>query len=152
MLHKVSIVLLTLALVDFGFRRILSYLRYFQQEEYNSARFLSWLKERRAFDSRGSGALAFAGILLVLLRGSWWTLTVCAVAATLLFAVVHFVEEDPRKSGKLKLNMTQRARKIALQAAPQQLLQARALRLERRRTPPRKRHHTVIQQRAAGFQ
>ena len=117
MLHKISIVLLTLALVDFGFRRILSYLRYFQQEEYNSARFLSWLKERRAFDSRGSGVLAFAGILLVLLRGPWWTFTVCALAAALLFAVVHFVEEDPRKSGKLKLNMTQRARKIALTAS-----------------------------------
>ncbi|NJN47408.1 MAG: hypothetical protein HC808_14105, partial [Candidatus Competibacteraceae bacterium] len=49
--------------VLFFYRRVLAYLRYFQQEEYNGQRFLAWFRRYRAFDRRGSAIclLAFIG-------------------------------------------------------------------------------------------
>ncbi len=114
MLHNLSLGILLLGLLEFGYRRTLSFLRYFQQEEYSSVRFVSWLKEKRAIDTRGTAVLAVAGLLSLALPGSWSALFIASVTSLALALVVHLVEEDPRRSGKLKLNMTQRARKIAL--------------------------------------
>jgi len=114
MLHNLSLGILLLGLLEFGYRRTLSFLRYFQQEEYSSLRFLSWIKEKRAIDTRGTAVLAVAGLLSLALPGSWSALIIATAASLALALVVHLVEEDPRRSGKLKLNMTQRANKIAL--------------------------------------
>lgn len=116
MLGSLSIVILAVALLSFGHRRIRSYLRYFQQEEYSSTRFLAWLSQRRAFDTRGTAVMALLAILSVLLPGPWLVPLWSASAAALLLAVVFVVEDDPLTAGKLKLNMTQRASKIALVA------------------------------------
>lgn len=91
----------------FSFRRLLGYLRFFQQEEYNAGRFLAWVRKRGLFDTRCSAAALVAwGVdaagapILALWLGvaalwglAWW-------------------EDDPRKSGKLPLQMTARARRI----------------------------------------
>jgi UDP-N-acetylmuramoyl-tripeptide--D-alanyl-D-alanine ligase len=115
-ISSASVVILVVALLDFGHRRILSYLRFFQQEEYSSRRFVAWIKERRAVDTRGTAVLASLGLLSVLFPGAWRELCFVAVAAAALLGIVRGIEEDPRRSGKLRLNMTQRASKIALVA------------------------------------
>lgn len=115
-LHSLTIVVLLAALLEFGHRRILSFLRYFQQEEYSTRRFIRWLGERRAVDTRGTGILALVGLVSLLAPGAWRGLALSALGALSLLAVVRLVEEDPRQSGKLRLNMTQRASKIALVA------------------------------------
>jgi UDP-N-acetylmuramoyl-tripeptide--D-alanyl-D-alanine ligase len=110
---KFSAVLFILALLAFGWRRILAYLRYFQQEEYNRARFLDWLKSHRAYDKRGSLVVLTVLLLTAILPASW-AVSVWGLLGSIALLLVAFVfEGDPRKTGKVKLNMTQRASKIA---------------------------------------
>jgi len=98
----------------FFYRRILAYLRYFQQEEYDGQRFLAWYRRYRAFDRRGSAICLLAFGLTVVL----------ANVATPLFALLGWLlgagalagvawrEDDPRTTGKITLKITQRARRI----------------------------------------
>ena len=48
----------------FCHRRLLTYLRFFQQEEYKEERFLSWLSASKAHDSKGSRVAASAAIVI----------------------------------------------------------------------------------------
>ncbi len=100
-------------LLTFGWRRTLSYMRYYQQEEYNSSRFKAWLKDKRAFDTRGLMILAPAAVLAWLFPAPLSSLLLAFVTVAALCGVALWIEEDPRTSGKIKLNMTQRASKIA---------------------------------------
>jgi UDP-N-acetylmuramoyl-tripeptide--D-alanyl-D-alanine ligase len=108
-----SVWILCIGLLLFGWRRILSYLRYFQQEEYSARRFWSWIIEKRAFDTRGSATILASAALLWAIPGSIARITLSAVAAIVLVWIAWRYEEDPRTTGKIKLNMTQRATKIA---------------------------------------
>lgn len=103
-------VLIAVALGAFTWRRMLRYLRYFQQEEYDNLRFLLWWWRMRAFDRKGS-LLAACGA-----AAAWALPTVAGMVATAAAAagliILASIEEDPRKSGKIKLNLTERARRI----------------------------------------
>lgn len=105
-----GMLLLATALSWFGFRRLLRYMRYLQQEEYDARRYVLWLRERRAFDRRGSIAI---GVILGLellwnsAGGAGGFFLMAAGAAVL--AVIASSEPDPRNSGKLRLRMTERA-------------------------------------------
>jgi UDP-N-acetylmuramoyl-tripeptide--D-alanyl-D-alanine ligase len=98
----------------FFYRRVLRYLRYFQQEEYNAGRFLDWFLRLRAFDRRGTTVCLAAGVGTALLQISAGPLV--ALPGWLLgsgvLAWVAWREEDPRASGKITLKITQRARRI----------------------------------------
>jgi len=100
-------------LLYFGWRRVLSYLRYFQQEEYSQPRFTEWLTSKRAYDRRGTTLTIGVAILALLAHGAVEEFLLAVTAALCFFSIVFFTEEDPRVSGKIKLNMTQRASKIA---------------------------------------
>lgn len=93
--------------------RILRYLRYFQQEEYNGERFLRWLRDTASFDRRGSFACGLAAILAFSFAGSCSRALVAIFGALLLVAIGRY-EPDPRVTGKIRLNMTERARRINL--------------------------------------
>ncbi len=114
MITKFSAVLLILALLAFGWRRILTYLRYFQQEEYNRVRFLGWFKAQRAYDRRGSLVVLTVLLLNALIPAPWAAPLWGLLGSVALLVIVFLFEGDPRKTGKVKLNMTQRASKIAL--------------------------------------
>lgn len=113
MITKGSIILFIAALVLFGWRRILAYLRFFQQEEYNQVRFVRWMTSHRAFDKRGTAIVACALVANLLFCGGWIVPLSALLAATALVVTVYFFESDPRSTGKIKLVMTQRATKIA---------------------------------------
>jgi UDP-N-acetylmuramoyl-tripeptide--D-alanyl-D-alanine ligase len=100
-------------LLFFGWLRTLAYLRYYQQEEYNNKRFTNWLSRVKAYDRRGTITCLLAAITSWLLPNTALVLLVAILAASTLVAIVTLIEEDPRRSGKLKLAMTQRATKIA---------------------------------------
>lgn len=105
--------LIPLAGLVFGARRLLRYLRFFQQEEYNDTRFLEWVREKRAFDTRGSIIAAIAGLgsfVLGAVLPSAGTALGLAGCAGLVW--LGLWEEDPRRTGKLRLNMTERAVRI----------------------------------------
>jgi UDP-N-acetylmuramoyl-tripeptide--D-alanyl-D-alanine ligase len=96
------------SVILFYVRRSLRYLQFFQQEEYNSQRFVNWWLEKRAFDTRGSlVALVTGGISLALAADAWGTIGVSLLGGILLIAAA-WTEADPRQVGKIKLNMTDR--------------------------------------------
>ncbi|CAN5692737.1 UDP-N-acetylmuramoyl-tripeptide--D-alanyl-D-alanine ligase [soil metagenome] len=96
----------------FFYRRLLRYLQFLQQEDYESARFLDWLIERKAFDRRGS-LTSVAGIALNGLSALPMLETAALnVAVAVGLAYVASREEDPRTAGKLALRMTERAKRI----------------------------------------
>jgi UDP-N-acetylmuramoyl-tripeptide--D-alanyl-D-alanine ligase len=113
MLTIICLTLISAATIIFFTRRGLRYLRYFQQEEYNGARFKDWFIEKRTFDTKGSLiALVAAALSRFATGGDMVTcVVICAIAATAL-VFVGFQEEDPRKVGKIKLNMTDRSTAI----------------------------------------
>jgi len=88
--------------------RSFHYLRYFQQEEYNSGRFLSWLWNNRVFDIK---ATAIALIALIVVGFVPFVGSIVAAVA-LLFPII--LEGDPRITGKITLKMTMRAKRIYL--------------------------------------
>ncbi|HKS88877.1 MAG TPA: UDP-N-acetylmuramoyl-tripeptide--D-alanyl-D-alanine ligase [Stellaceae bacterium] len=94
----------------FAWRRLLTYLHLFQQEEYDDRRFLAWLWRERAFDRRMSLLLLVFGIADLGMRFAGvmrW-----GVVALVVFVVPLAFERDPRKSAKKPLVMTARARRI----------------------------------------
>ena len=113
MLAKATTIILIAANLLFAWRRTLSYLRYFQQEEYNTARFIDWIKSNRAFDTRASLVLLLALIGHLIFPGSGASLLVATAAAAALVSVAYILEGDPRTTGKIRLNMTDRATKTA---------------------------------------
>jgi UDP-N-acetylmuramoyl-tripeptide--D-alanyl-D-alanine ligase len=101
------------AILLFGWRRTLSYLRYYQQEEYNGQRFKAWLRDNRAYDTRGTVILVAGAVLTLILPFGAAKFAASLFAALALITLALGIEKDPRTSGKKKLVMTQRASKIA---------------------------------------
>jgi UDP-N-acetylmuramoyl-tripeptide--D-alanyl-D-alanine ligase len=98
------------AFVFFAMRRLRRYLHIFQQEEYDSLRFLGWLWRSLSFDRRVAaliGLIALAYWLLSPLPPEIWQ-----GAIALVFVVFGFIEPDPRRDAKKKLVMTRRAQRI----------------------------------------
>jgi UDP-N-acetylmuramoyl-tripeptide--D-alanyl-D-alanine ligase len=112
LLFRGSFVLVAAACAFFLARRLLRYLRYFQQEDYDQRRFFSWLAHNRAFDRRGTGALLATAILGALSGNREWVQEAANAAAALCLVLIAAREGDARKSGKIKLKMTSRATRI----------------------------------------
>jgi UDP-N-acetylmuramoyl-tripeptide--D-alanyl-D-alanine ligase len=107
-MNNLPFLIIATALVLFYVRRALRYLQFFQQEEYNSGRFVNWWLEKRAFDTRGSlVALVAGGFGMAESVFPGASLVATAIGAVVLVAAA-WTEEDPRKVGKIKLNMTDR--------------------------------------------
>ena len=111
MLNKFLLVLSVVAALVFIRKRLLRYLRYLQQDEYSSQRFLVWYRERRAFDKRGTLIGMLVGLALCWSTQQWLVLSVVLVGI-LALVIAAQREEDPRKAGKVRLVMTERARRI----------------------------------------
>ncbi len=118
---------LFVAYMFFCFRRVLRYLQLYQQEEYQGVRFIKRLVLNRAYDTRATVCI------LLVYAGSWFFLPLESLLAVVFFVLALF-EEDPRKTGKLPLKMTERARAIlyialVLQAGAYMLFPAHMLAL-----------------------
>lgn len=97
-----------LAGTAFAAKRVLSYLRYFQQEQYLTPRFRIWYKSRGAYDRRGSaaGLVGLAGAAIGMP-------CIASTIASLYLIWRTAAEENPIRSGKLPLKLTERAVRIA---------------------------------------
>lgn len=100
--------LLLLSFSFFSYKRLLTYLHYFQQEEYDSLRFLSWLWQKRTFDKQLSLVLLVISAGLIFAGVNLWA----GLVLPILFLFVGYREIDPRKTGKKKLVFTSRAKRI----------------------------------------
>lgn len=97
--------LIALAQMYLAWRRTLGYLRYFQQEAYETLRFLRWVNVRSLTDPAFWVALAAS-----------WLSTRRPVLAALLFiagaVALGGLQPDPRRSGKIPLRLTWRATRV----------------------------------------
>jgi UDP-N-acetylmuramoyl-tripeptide--D-alanyl-D-alanine ligase len=97
----------------FFHKRGLRYLQYLQQEDYDGARFWTWCQEKHAFDRRGTVIAFFGGIICGIFTGL--NVNAGAMLAVLvsypLFTLARR-EEDPTKTGKVTLKLTERAQRI----------------------------------------
>jgi UDP-N-acetylmuramoyl-tripeptide--D-alanyl-D-alanine ligase len=100
------------AQVILGWRRLLAYLRYLQQEGYEAGRFVSWTGVRPLIDP---GFWLAAGAAWLATGGGRPGLS--AVLYTLGACALAFAQPDPRTSGKITLKMTWRATRIVAVAA-----------------------------------
>lgn len=95
-----------IAALVFSAKRHLRFLRFLQQEAYIPGRFLTWVIKSHAFDKRGAAVLAAAAIIFQFSPALAYALGGCSLLA--IFAA----EENPTKRGKLKLKMTDRAKRL----------------------------------------
>jgi UDP-N-acetylmuramoyl-tripeptide--D-alanyl-D-alanine ligase len=90
-------------------RRLLAYLRYFQQEGYEAIRFLKWARFRSLTDPA----------LWVALSG-WLLFPASPRLSVLMYVgaatVLGLFQPDPRKSGKIPLRLTWRATRVVATA------------------------------------
>ena len=113
-MNSVALIVFAAGVVAFVARRLLRYLQFFQQEEYNRKRFKKWIQDNRAYDKKGTAILVVCSLL------GWYSFAPSAtvhagfalLTAALLTCIAYKLEEDPRRSGKIKLNMTERATRI----------------------------------------
>ncbi|MCC6598539.1 MAG: UDP-N-acetylmuramoyl-tripeptide--D-alanyl-D-alanine ligase [Alphaproteobacteria bacterium] len=107
MIETISIVLLFLTYAAFIGRRSLTYMHIYQQEEYDSPRFLKWLWANKAFDKR----LSFIVVLGV--AASFFIPFLFANLFILAgFIFITSIEKDPRRESKKNLVLTSRAKRI----------------------------------------
>ena len=62
-----TLAVLALAFFFFAWRRTLTYLHMFQQDDYDSARFIGWVVKRRVFDRKATLSLAALSVPALLL-------------------------------------------------------------------------------------
>lgn len=103
----VSQILFSCSFLLFLSRRILNYLRFFQQEDYRPKRFLKWFLWAKAFDTKGTLILALA-----FLGRFFFEPTFLYFVLSFGFLYSFFKEEDPRVFGKIPLKMTNRAKRL----------------------------------------
>ena len=95
-----SLVSLAASLI-FGWRRTLTYLHIFQQEEYDGGRFIRWIGRSRSFDRKLSLALLMAGVLELLPANPvGWLFPLIAAS---MFLAIAWREPNPLKAAKKKL-------------------------------------------------
>ena len=90
-------------------KRLMTYLHAYQQEEYDSGRFIKWLLMNKVFDKKLSLILAIIGCLWFFLGELDFLVSLLVLAA---FGCIGYLEADPRKKSKKKLAMTARAKRI----------------------------------------
>lgn len=92
----------------FYYRRSLRYLRFLQQEQYRTFRYIDWIYQSKAWDTKASLSL-----LLLFLIYSLTSLTdYFTGSAAVIFFILSLLEPKPTKTGKIRLHLTARAKKI----------------------------------------
>lgn len=88
-----------------AWRRLLAYLRYFQQEGYEAVRFVRWTNVRSLTDPAFWLAIGSGFLCAIAPRAA----VAIFVTGALLFVLA---QPDPRRSGKIRLKLTWRATRI----------------------------------------
>ncbi len=91
----------------FSYKRLLTFLRFLQQQDYQGRRFLRWIVDHKLYDQRLTFAL-LGGLVASLLLPVIITTTIVVV----IFLAFALLESDPRFGGKKVLVLTPRAQRI----------------------------------------
>lgn len=107
-LANAGVVFTFFAALFFAGRRLMRYLHIYQQDEYDTSRFLPWLWRVKAFDRRASLFLFLLVPVLIVGIVPYGS----RFLAGLVFLGLALMEPDPRRQAKKPLVLTQRARRI----------------------------------------
>lgn len=107
--EQVAQFIVVMSFMGFAVKRLMNYLHALQQDDYDNARLLTWVRKNTVYDTRVSIALILVGVLSILpIVPSF----IISVALFFVFVAAAFFEHDPRKDSKKSLVLTQRARRI----------------------------------------
>lgn len=104
-------ILLYISFLVFCLKRIMTYLHILQQEEYYTGRFFDWVIRNFVIDKRVTlilGILGAAGLFIPPEVPPFALLSV----TFLVLIVAAYLEKDPRKRSKKRLNLTSRTQRI----------------------------------------
>lgn len=101
-------------LMFIAYQRMQTYMMFYQQEEYDSPRFIRWLQHHRAWDRQASMVLLAAVLMTILgqYRQMAFLLDFSLVPVVLAFALAHKRSQDNVRSSKKPLVRTERVRRI----------------------------------------
>src|SRR5438045_2979559 len=97
--------IVTTAQIYLTWRRVLAYLRYFQQEGYEHRRFLRWVNVRSLTDPAFWVSIGAAFLFL-------WAPATALVGFVAAAVILGVGQPDPRRSGKVLLKLTWRATRV----------------------------------------
>ncbi|HEX4751103.1 MAG TPA: Mur ligase family protein, partial [Bryobacteraceae bacterium] len=101
--------LVAIVFLWFAYRRLLTYLHIYQQEEYDSGRFIRWMITHYSFDIKASVVIFVIGALeLANLFPQW----IGDIAVIIALIVSSLLEHSRRPRSKKPLVMTARAKRI----------------------------------------
>jgi UDP-N-acetylmuramoyl-tripeptide--D-alanyl-D-alanine ligase len=107
MIEIASTIMLFMTYCAFVFKRSMTYMHVYQQEEYDTRRLIGWILKNRTFDKR----LSF---ILILCTAVSFFIPVMFTSFLIFtaFALTTYLEKDPRKDSKKKLVLTERVKRI----------------------------------------
>ena len=114
MITAISLALISAAAIIFFSRRLLCYLRHFQEGGYSTKQLKDWVIANSIYDKKGSLIATIAALLLELTEHSnvfGIGLIICTIAAIAL-TWLGLWENDPREVGTFKLKTTKQATAI----------------------------------------
>jgi hypothetical protein len=112
MLTAISISTIAAAATIFYSRRLLCYIRHFQDNDYSPKLFTNWVIENGVYDRKGSLIATIAALTLeIAQQGRVISLLICVIASSAL-VWQGLREVDPRKAGYPILQPTRKARAV----------------------------------------
>ena len=112
-----SVAVTAVGAILFFSRRLLCYLRHFQQVDYRKEQFKDWIFENGIYDKKGSLISAIAALTIELTREDIVISLVISTLATTVLLWISLTEDNPMETGSFKLQITAQAHgtyKIAL--------------------------------------
>ncbi|WP_310482220.1 hypothetical protein [Chamaesiphon sp. VAR_48_metabat_403] len=112
MLIILCITAICAATIMFFSRRLLRYLWLLQRDEYSRRQFGKGLMENNVYDRKGSLIATMAALAIELTREQLVVSSIISILAAIALVYLGFWESDPRLSESVKLDETDRSRKI----------------------------------------
>jgi hypothetical protein len=112
MLIALSIAIISIGAILFFSRRLLCYLRHFQEFDYSKNQFKGWILENGIYDKKGSGTAAIAALAIELTKEKIVLSLLISTIATIGLIWISLAERNPMETGSFKLQITKKAHGI----------------------------------------
>ena len=109
MLMSLSVAITAVGAILFFSRRLLCYLRHFQQVDYSKEQFRDWIFGNGIYDKKGSLISAIAALTIELTKENIVISLVVSTLATIVLLWVGLTEDNPMKTGLFRLKITTQA-------------------------------------------
>jgi hypothetical protein len=112
MLIALSVAIISVGAILFFSRRLLCYLRHFQEFDYSKSQFKDWILENGIYDKKGSGTAAIAALAIELTKEKIILSLIISTIATVGLIWMSLTEADPMATGSFRLQITKQARGV----------------------------------------